>query len=64
MSFRPPGRNDSTLGSRHVGVDHRDLNAIYDADGVHANLAVFKAIVLLLKRGAFEDLTASSNEIP
>src|SRR5260370_41106027 len=43
MSFRPQGRNDSTLGPRHIGADHCDLNAIYDADGVYANLAVLKA---------------------
>src|ERR1039457_347989 len=56
MSFCLPRRNDSTLGPGHIGEDHRNLNAVYDANGIHANLAVLKAIVHSLKRGAFEDL--------
>src|ERR1039457_3425191 len=56
MSFCLPRRNDSTLGPGHIGEDHRDFNALYDANGIQANLAVLTAIVHPLKRGAFEDL--------
>src|ERR1035437_490187 len=56
MSFRLPCRNDPTLSPGHIGEDHRDLNALYDANGIHANLAVLKEIVHPLKRGAFKDL--------
>jgi hypothetical protein len=55
MPVCPPRRNDSTLSLRHIGVDHRDLNAVYNADGIHADLAVLKAIVHLLKRGPLKD---------
>lgn len=55
MPFCPPSRYNSPLSPRHIGVDHRDLNAIYDANGIHANLAVLKTIVHSFKRGAFED---------
>jgi hypothetical protein len=56
MSFCLPRRDNSTFSPGHIGEDDRDLNAAYDANGIHANLAVLKAIVRSLKRGAFEDL--------
>src|SRR5665811_1515090 len=37
MSFRLPCRNDSTLSRGHIGEDHRNLDAVYDANSIHAN---------------------------
>lgn len=40
---------------RDPSVDRRGLNTVYDAYGIRANLAVFKAIVHFLQRGSLED---------
>src|SRR5260370_35586150 len=55
MSLCPPRRNDSPLSTRHIGVDDRNLNAIYDTNGIYACLAVLKATVHFLKRRTLED---------
>jgi hypothetical protein len=61
MSFCLPRRDDSAFSPGYIGEDHRDLNAIYDANGIHANLAILKAIIHSLKSGALEDLHGVSN---
>src|SRR5277367_3380316 len=55
MLFCPPCRNNPAFGLGHLGVDHRDFKIVYDPDGVDSNLAVVKAVIHLLKRGAFEN---------
>ncbi|SPF56262.1 hypothetical protein SBA4_820021 [Candidatus Sulfopaludibacter sp. SbA4] len=55
MPLRPPCGNDPTLSLRNIGVDNRDLDAIYDANRIHPDLAVVKAIIHSLKCRAFED---------
>src|ERR1017187_7644276 len=55
MSLCPPRRNDSALISRNIGINDRDLEAVNNANGVYADLAIIKPVVHLLKRGALED---------
>src|SRR3990167_6969460 len=56
MSFCPPGRDDSPPATGHVGVDHCNLDAIYNSHSVDARLAVIEALVHLLESGPLEDL--------
>jgi hypothetical protein len=44
MPFCPPRGNNAALGLRDFGVDNRDFDPIYDTNGIHADLAVLKAI--------------------
>lgn len=38
-----------------VGVDHRDLNAVYQPDGVNARLPIIETVINSLHRRALED---------
>ena len=45
MRFGPPRRNNVTLISFTISVDHRDLDAVDEADCVDAHLAIVVTIV-------------------
>jgi len=55
MLLCPPCGNNPAFGLGHIDVDYPYLKIVYDPDGVDPNLAVVKAVVHLLKRGAVEN---------
>src|SRR5258708_6128618 len=58
FSFIPlcsPRRNDPAFRLRHIGVNHCDLSAVHNSNGVHANLAVVEAVINSFHRASLED---------
>jgi hypothetical protein len=55
MSLCPPGRDDSALVVRLVGIDHCKLNAVYDTHCIDPDLAIFETIVDPFESGALKD---------
>jgi hypothetical protein len=55
MAFRPPCRNDPSLGFRYIGVNQRDLKTVYDADCVDSSFSIVQPVIHPLKRRPFEN---------
>lgn len=53
--MRTSGRYDPPVPAGLLGVNHCDLDAIRDADGVGSDLIVIEPIIRFLEGGTFED---------
>src|SRR5712692_4373651 len=55
MALCPPRRDDSALLVGYIRVNHRDLDAIHNTNGIDSKLTVVEAVVRTLQRGPLED---------
>src|SRR5208283_1990349 len=55
MRLRTPSRDDASLVVFPVAVNHRNLQAIHQSDGIHALLAVCESVINSFDRRPLEN---------
>jgi hypothetical protein len=55
MRLRPPRRDDAPFVIVFIRVNHRNFQAIYQANRIDSAFAIVEAVINLLDRGPVED---------
>jgi hypothetical protein len=55
VRLRAPGRDDAPFVIRFVDIDHRNFQAVYNADGINARLAVVEPVIHFFEGWTVED---------